>query len=34
VFKGVVWFIPAYWVVLLLMLFYPQVALWLPSFVK
>jgi C4-dicarboxylate transporter, DctM subunit len=34
VFKGVVWFIPAYWIVLLLMLFYPQIALWLPSFVK
>jgi len=34
VLKGVCWYLPAYWVVLLLMLFYPQVALWLPSFVK
>lgn len=34
VLKGVCWFLPAYWIVLLLMLFYPQVALFLPSFVK
>jgi tripartite ATP-independent transporter DctM subunit len=34
IFRGVFWFLPAYWVVILLMLFYPQVALFLPSFVK
>lgn len=34
VLKGVCWYLPAYWIVLLLMLFYPQVALFLPSFVK
>jgi tripartite ATP-independent transporter DctM subunit len=34
VLKGVCWFLPAYWIVLLLMLFYPQTALFLPSFVK
>lgn len=34
VLKGVTWFLPAYWIVLLLMLFYPQIALFLPSFVQ
>ncbi|MFH1115881.1 MAG: TRAP transporter large permease [Pseudomonadota bacterium] len=34
VLKGVTWFLPAYWITLLLMLFYPQLALFLPSFVK
>ncbi len=34
VLKGVTWFLPAFWIVLLLMLFYPQVALFLPSFVQ
>ncbi len=34
IFRGVGWYLPAYWVVILLMLFYPQVALFLPSFVK
>jgi tripartite ATP-independent transporter DctM subunit len=34
VLKGVCWYLPAYWIVLILMLFYPQIALFLPSFVK
>ncbi len=34
VLKGVMWFLPAYWIVLLLMLFYPEIVLFLPSFVN
>ena len=34
VLKGVTWFLPAFWITLLLMLFYPQVALFLPAFVN
>lgn len=34
VFKGVVWFLPAYLVAIALMLAYPQVVLWLPSYVR
>jgi tripartite ATP-independent transporter DctM subunit len=34
VLKGVCWYLPSYWIVMLLMLFYPQIALFLPSFVK
>jgi len=34
VLKGVLWYLPAFWIVVLLMLFYPQTALFLPSFVK
>jgi TRAP-type C4-dicarboxylate transport system permease large subunit len=34
IFRGMMWFLPAYWAVLLLMLFYPRVVLFLPSFVK
>ncbi len=34
VLKGVTWYLPAFWIVMLLMLFYPQTALFLPSFVK
>jgi TRAP-type C4-dicarboxylate transport system permease large subunit len=34
VLKGVCWYLPSYWIVILLMLFYPQIALFLPSFVQ
>lgn len=34
VFKGVAWFIPAYCVTMLLMILFPQIALFLPGLVK
>ncbi|MFC1833787.1 TRAP transporter large permease [Thermodesulfobacteriota bacterium] len=34
VFKGVIWFLPAYIIVTILLLAHPQLVLWLPSFVR
>jgi TRAP-type C4-dicarboxylate transport system permease large subunit len=34
VFKGVIWFIPAYCVTIALMIIFPQIALFLPGLVK
>lgn len=34
VFKGVMWFIPTYWITMVLMLIYPHIALFLPSLIK
>ncbi|MDQ7782313.1 MAG: TRAP transporter large permease [Desulfomonilaceae bacterium] len=34
VLKGVTWYLPAFWIVMLLMLFFPQLVLFLPSFVR
>jgi C4-dicarboxylate transporter DctM subunit len=34
VFKGVLWFIPAYGVTMAVMIIFPQIALFLPSFVR
>jgi C4-dicarboxylate transporter DctM subunit len=34
VFKGVIWFIPAYCVTMAIMMIFPQIALFLPSLVK
>lgn len=34
VFKGVLWFIPAYAVTMVVMILFPQIALFLPSFVR
>jgi TRAP-type C4-dicarboxylate transport system permease large subunit len=34
VFKGVVWFLPAYLIAAALMMMYPQMVLFLPQFVR
>jgi C4-dicarboxylate transporter, DctM subunit len=34
VFRGVLWFIPVYIITMVLLVLYPQIALWLPSFVR
>jgi TRAP-type C4-dicarboxylate transport system permease large subunit len=34
VFKGVLWFIPAYVVTMAFMIIFPQIALFLPSLVR
>ena len=34
VFQGVIWFIPVYVVTLILLIVWPQLALWLPSFIR
>ncbi|HTY22113.1 MAG TPA: TRAP transporter large permease [Desulfomonilaceae bacterium] len=34
VFRGVIWFIPVYVITMVLLILYPQVALWLPSYVR
>ncbi|MGD9817333.1 MAG: TRAP transporter large permease [Desulfomonilaceae bacterium] len=34
VFKGILWFIPAYLAMIIFLIIFPQLALWLPSFVN
>jgi C4-dicarboxylate transporter, DctM subunit len=34
VFQGVIWFIPVYVITLILLIVWPQLALWLPSFIR
>lgn len=34
VFKGILWFIPAYVAMIIFLIIFPQLALWLPSFVN
>jgi C4-dicarboxylate transporter DctM subunit len=34
VFRGVIWFLPVYIVTMVLLIVWPQLALWLPSFIR
>ena len=34
VFRGVIWFLPVYVITLILLIIWPQLALWLPSFIQ
>jgi len=34
VFKGILWFVPAYMAMIIFLIIFPQLALWLPSFVN